>query len=433
MRVDGKLLRGALVAILASAIAFGLQLAIPTLPRFLALFPAVLIAGFVGGPWLGGATLLATSAFAIYDAADADLPITDTAFLVALLCFLLSGVLAVALMTLRSSAATRLERERQRLQAALRAARAAVWEISPDGRLYWDENFYRLVGLSPKDVPPSTSEFLSMVDERDRPRMEEARRLMNAGRDPPQMDAYRLVRGDGDLVWLENHRTRVTDDGDFFIGITQDVTRRKLAEERVEALLRESEHRAKNQFSVIMAIARETSRATDSLESFEAAFEARLLGLSRSHELLVKGDWRGTTLHALVTAHLEPFASEDRYELAGPEIVLTPSSAQYLGMALHELATNAAKYGALATAAGRLSLKWSLSEGGYGQTFRMEWREKNSPAKSFTLGSAGFGTRMLMHIVPGSIGGVATREVLTDGIVWTISGPLARIAEVPSA
>ena len=315
-----------------------------------------------------------------------------------------------------------------RLRAALEAAKAAVWELSPEGKLYWDENFYQLVGLDPSETPPSTETFVAMIHPEDRPRLTEARRLMNEGEDPPRLDEYRLTRPTGETVWLENHRTRVQDGGTYFIGITQDVTRRKLAEERVQTLLQESDHRAKNQLAVVAAIARETNRAVADPSRFEEAFGARLQGLARSHDLMVKGDWKGTTLRELAFAHVEPFCALDRCNIDGPEVTLSAPAAQYLGMAFHELATNAVKYGALGVNGGSLELTWRLAGNGEHRTLHLDWRERGGPDVSGSHGK-GFGSKVLHTLVPAALGGRSDRRFGSEGHDWTFEAPLAAVSE----
>ena len=414
------------LAALVVAAAIGLHQAVPGMPRFLALLPAVLIASFFSGPWLGGAALLVATLYAVADLYRADL--LSTPQFIALACFLASGGLAIGLMDMHHRTVARLSRERRRLQAALAAANSGVWEISPDGTLFWDENFYRLVGLEPKTTPPSTPVFLEMVHPEDRAKMAEARRLMDAGEDPKSLDEYRLTRPDGRKVWLENHRARVSESGDYFIGITQDITRRKLAEERVRALLDEAEHRARNQFAVIMAIARETRRASEGEAEFEKAFAARLVALSRSHELLVKGDLRGTSISALAAAHLDPFATASRYRLEGPDITVTPAASQYLGMAFHELATNAMKHGALAVEGGSIRVAWGVREGASGREFTLTWTESGAAAPAISNAN-GFGMKVLLQVVPAALSGSAAREVNPDGLVWRLAAPVEGTVE----
>jgi PAS domain S-box-containing protein len=297
----------------------------------------------------------------------------------------------------------------------LRAANAAVWEINPAGELFWDENFYALVGLDPQTTPPTTENFLAMVDPRDRERMAAARRAIDSGADFRPFDEYRLIRPDGETVWLENHRTRFYDRGRYVIGITQDVTRRKLAEERVNLLLREASHRAKNQFAVIQAIARETMRLTNP-DRFEDAFSQRLVGLARSHDLLIKGAWEEVDLGDLITAHLAPFGAEARATLRGPQVGIAPAAVQYLGMAFHELSTNSAKYGSLSVPSGTVEVTWITGE----DKFVIEWRELGGPPIA-EIKATGFGTSVLSRLVPRALFGEAEFAPERGGLRWRLT------------
>jgi PAS domain S-box-containing protein len=398
------------------------------LPDFVLLMPAVLVAAFLGGRWAGVAALAATTAFAAYSLAGRHNGLHG-GDLFGLACFVAGGLLAVGLVDLHDKAAARLGLERNRLQAALRAADAASWEISPEGKLSWDENFYRLVGLDPQKEPPSTETFLAMVHPDDRARMAEARRLMDLGGEPRQSDEYRLIRPDGTTIWLENHRTRESNGGDYYLGITQDITRRKRAEERVGSLLREAAHRARNQFTVIIAVARETSRASPNPEAFEDAFTTRLMGLAASHDLLVTGEWTGARLRELLLVHLEPFGVGERVVVAGPDLTISASAAQHLGMAFHELATNAVKHGSLSSPEGVVNVTWETADGPSLPEFRLTWSENGGPPPGASM-TAGFGTQVLTRLVPGALEGEARRDLLPSGLKWSLVAPLSAIAAV---
>jgi PAS domain S-box-containing protein len=407
-----------------------LQLFVPGFPQFVALAPLVLLASFVGGKPVGFATLIATTLSATYSVLEDQAWVLRFLDAVGIACFVAGGLLSIAIVDLHEKAVTRFRRERARLEAALRAADAAVWERSPDGRLFWDENFYRLVGLDAQSSPPETRHFLAMVHPEDRERMAEARRLMDRGLEPRPSDEYRLIRPDGKTVWLENHRTRVSDGGDYYIGITQDITRRKIAEERVQSLLQEASHRARNQFAVIMAVAKETSQTVRSAAEFEAGFGVRLRALARSHDLLIQGDSKGASLRDLLFSHLEPFGAGARCQAEGPDVTASASATQYLGMAFHELATNAAKHGALASPRGTIRVTWEIRESTSAPSeFVLTWAETGGPPPH--PGEAtGFGTKVLARLVPAAFSGRSTRAMKPAGLVWTLVAPLSAIVEV---
>jgi two-component sensor histidine kinase len=254
--------------------------------------------------------------------------------------------------------------------------------------------------------------------------MAEARRQMDKGEAPKPLDEYRLTRPDGKVVWLENHRIRISDGGTYFIGITQDITRRKLAEKRVKGLLREAAHRAKNQFAIILAMAREARQEAQSTDEFHEVFGARLQALARSHDLLVSGDWKGASIRELLITHLEPFGAASRCDAAGADFTITARAAQYLGMAFHELATNALKHGALATDDGRIAATWNVQ----GNEFTFVWKETGATAFE-AASTGGFGTKVLASLAPAGLSGASHTEFEADGMRWTISAPLWAVME----
>ena len=412
------------ISVALVAAAMGAQWFFVGLPEFVILFPAVLVAAFIGGRWVGLAALAVATAFSGYSFAMRHGVVLGPDFL-GLACFVAGGLLAIGLVDLHDKAVARLQLERRRLQAALAAANAAAWEMAPNGKLSWDENFYRLVGLDSQAEPPAAERFLAMVHPDDRQRMAEARRLMDSGQSPRSADEYRLLRPDGTTIWLENHRTRVSNGGDYFIGITQDITRRKRAEERVASLLEEAAHRARNQFTVIMAVARETGRASESAEEFEEAFTTRLMGLAASHGLLITGEWTGAKLRELLRVHLEPFGCADRVAFEGPDLTISASAAQHLGMAFHELATNAVKHGSLSVE-GAVRVVWEVRERSPRPDFALTWTETGGPAPEEPT-RRGFGTQVLTRLVPGALDGEAMRDLAPAGFVWTLVVPLASV------
>lgn len=416
----------------AVALAIGLQLLIPALPPFIFLFPAVWLAAYFGGATAGTAAILIASVFTVArQTAFADGQFDRWEGL-SLLAFLGGSGLAVVLVHRYQAALRRLDRERLRLRTVLRAANAATWEIDPKGRLTWDENFYALVGLDPQVTPPTTDTFLAMVHPDDRERMAAARRAIDAGKDFSPFDEYRLIRAGREMVWLENHRTRTDDAGGrYVIGITQDVTRRKLAEEKVQLLLREASHRAKNQFAVIQAIARETMRSTGP-EAFDAAFSQRLAALARSHDLLVRGNQNGIDLRDLVTAHLAPFGAGARAALTGPELIISANAAQYLGMAFHELSTNATKYGALSVETGGVDVTWSIEASPGGDSVIVVWQERGGPRVNVP-NTSGFGSIVLVRLAPRALMGEAKIFAEPDGLRWWFTAPYDAVTSEPQA
>jgi len=395
-----------------------IKLVLPGLPPFLTLFPAVLLSAFVGGKVVGGVALIVCTLAGSYFASISSPELGHRWQIASIVGFVVAGGLIVFVVGLLDTSVQRLQRERQRLNVALRAGNAAIWEIFPDGRTYWDENFYALVGLPKRSEPPSSEEFLNMVHPEDRERMAQARRSMSAGTTPESDDEYRIIRPDGSIVWLANHRTWINANGRYFIGFTQDITQRKATQKQIKMLMGEVAHRVKNQYAVILAMVRETNNQSRTKDEMEFLVTSRIQALSRSHDLLVHGNWEGADLRELVTNQIEAFGMTDRLNVEGPDIRLSPNAAQYLGLAIHELATNATKHGAFAVTEGRVHFGWTLHEG----AFKAEWRELNVPIGSQST-VRGFGSKVLERLTPAALGGSGGVSFPASGLVWTIECP----------
>ena len=177
---------------------------------------------------------------------------------------------------------------------------------------------------------------------------------------------FRVVRPNGELRWISAHGETFGDRAGNPVRMIEtnlDITHRKDQEEHIRFLLREVSHRSKNMLAIIQAIATQTARTSRSVDMFQTRFSQRLQGMATSQDLLVNQDWQGVNLGALVRAQLRPFAEDvgGRLAVIGPNMILKPDAAQSLGLALHELATNAMKYGALSNADGKVQISWSIA------------------------------------------------------------------------
>ena len=366
-----------------------IKLLLPTFPTLTILFPAVLVSAWVGGAKWAIPTLLVCGIVGAY-LLGKPLPVQTTTWqVVTIIVFLLVGGLIIFVVDLLGKAVDRYQHERRRLDLALKAAKAALWEIHPDRPLYWNKNFYDLIGLEYTDQAPPAEQFFDLVHPEDREKMREARRLMDQGLRPAERDEYRLLRPDGKMLWLENHRATDPTNEQFFIGITQDITQRKNAEERVELVLNELAHRIKNQYAVIIKIAKDTYRQAETAKDFNEAFQARMLGLARSNDLLLRGGGQEVDLRSLLLSQVEIFGDSRRIELNGPAIAVSANAAQYLAMAFHELSTNALKHGAFSVETGRIDVTWAISED-VPAMFKIIWQERGGPAPK-SKSKSGFG------------------------------------------
>ena len=214
-----------------------------------------------------------------------------------------------------------------------------------------------------------------------------------------------------------------------FYALITDITQRREAEEHTQELLREVNHRAKNMLAVVQAVARQTA-ADDSPKVFAERFSARLAGLAASQELLVQSDWRGVDLDELVRsqlAHLYDLVDR-RIFLEGQPISVSPAAAHTIGMVVHELSTNAAKYGSLSNPTGEVRITWSLVGAGDDARFIMAWVEHNAPAVTAPK-RKGFGHSVMVRMVEHALDAVVALEYLPRGIEWRMDAPVSAVLD----
>jgi two-component sensor histidine kinase len=246
----------------------------------------------------------------------------------------------------------------------------------------------------------------------------------------PYAHEYRVQRRDGEVRWVETHGLAYFEGAGperqvvSFIGTAQDITERKEREEKEHLLMREVNHRAKNMLSVVDAIAHQT--ATQNPEDFIERFSDRIQALSANQDLLVRNEWKGVEVENLVHAQLAPFADliGSRIAVHGPKLRLKAASAQAIGLALHELATNAGKYGALSTDAGRVDISW----GSDGDTFTMSWTERDGQPVS-PPERRGFGTIVMQAMTERSVDGKVRLDYLPPGVTWHLTCPATNALE----
>jgi PAS domain S-box-containing protein len=215
----------------------------------------------------------------------------------------------------------------------------------------------------------------------------------------------------------------------FFTGIMRDITERKRNERKIQHLLTELNHRAKNLLGVVQAIAMQT--ASSNPQAFMESFSERLEGLAASQDLLVESQWHGIEIDALARAQLAHFANliGERIVLAGPRVRIQAAAAQTIGMALHELATNAGKYGALSNAGGRVRIEWKIASApGKAQALVLGWSEDGGPPVT-QPSRRGFGTTIIDTMPRMSLDGDVRLEYPPSGLRWTLICPAAAVVE----
>lgn len=235
-------------------------------------------------------------------------------------------------------------------------------------------------------------------------------------------------RKDGTYISVSLTVSPIRDGTGKIIGaskIARDISAAKESEHRIRLLMREVNHRVKNQFAVVLSVIRETSRRAKDPVEFEQQVRDRVMALSRSHDLLVSSEWAGASLLDLLQEHLKPFGHDGQVTLSGPLVTLQPTAVQHLGMAIHELGSNSAKFGAFSSDMGGVSIEWHVVPGEDGrQVFKVAWDETFPQAHLAQTATAGFGSVVLRRVAPQALSGSATLEHQPGHIKWALEAPV---------
>ena len=327
--------------------------------------------------------------------------------------------------------ALRLSEERHRLSIEANAVGTWDYDMVTDERR-WSGQFKQLWGL-PEDAASDVNLLRPLVAPADWASLQLAWQQAIRVDGPGRISAeYRFRRADdGTLRWCAisgqvffdaQHKKPLR-----ALGIMLDVTARKAAELRQRLVLREMNHRVKNSLAVVQAIVSQTLRMTaDPKEAFQR-IQSRLMSVARTHDFLNQDDWSGASLRKLIGGELEPFSAPDRIVLEGDPVLLDSSSALALGLIFHELAVNAAKYGALSVPGGTLVVKWTVREGDAQPVIQLVWQERGAPAVVQPV-TPGFGSRLIQASTEGTLQGKVTMEYRPEGLRCRLSFPLRPLA-----
>jgi PAS domain S-box-containing protein len=343
------------------------------------------------------------------------------------------GILARAFNDLMDDVAERqhaLQASEERARLALEAGHMGTWWYDPNkGVGGWSSQATAMLGY------PHAQETMDHEYWRDILYPEDMDRVVQRWREAVRnqgdyQDEYRIRRPDGAVRWI-NSKGRVFFDIQkrpfYFIGIFQDITEQKQAEEQQRFFLDELNHRVKNTLTTVQSIASQTLRTTETPAQFKEAFEGRLLALSKTHNLLTRKSWREAELRDVAEQELAPYRKQgdERVTLNGPNVRLPARYAINLGLVLHELVTNAAKYGALSTNAGRLDMNWTVVENeDRPDQLRIHWTESGGPPVAPPK-RQGFGSRLIRRSIEGELGGYMVLNFAEGGVAYDISVPLA--------
>ncbi|MBL0404103.1 PAS domain-containing protein [Microvirga aerilata] len=317
-----------------------------------------------------------------------------------------------------------------RLQLALEAGELGSWEYDPaGGSLIASASCRTNFGRGPEE-PFSYEDLISSIHPEDR---EHRRQIVSqAIAEKTGFDVeYRVFWPDGSLHWIHvQGRPAERPDGIRLIGVSQDITIRKSAEAQQELLLHELNHRVKNTLATVQSIAAMTARSSADPASAWTTFDARIRGMAKTHDLLTETHWVGASLKDILSNELELYqdSMRQRISLRGSPVSLEPRATLALGLAVHELATNAAKYGALSVPQGRLMVKWVNVRIQGLPHLLIEWVETNGPVVSPPT-RQGFGSRLIQRGLAQELGGEIKLNFEPAGLRCVITFPLHRIEE----
>lgn len=325
----------------------------------------------------------------------------------------------------------------ERLQLVQDTARIGTidWDIATDHAVC-SPRFHEMFTL-PAGRPVRYADLVERLHPEERKHLEQSRGQLSreGGRFEEE---FRVLTTNGETCWIHARGRLDLSDGKpaRLLGACIDITERKRAEEHLRFLLREISHRSKNLLAVILAMASQTAKSAETVADFRRRFGERLMGLSASHDLLVNQNWLGASVGDLVRGQLSPFVegNDPRLRISGPEVDLKAEAAEALGLALHELATNSLKFGALSDAAGKVEIVWDVHSSdepgadGDARRFRMDWIE-HAVAPVSPPSHKGFGRMVIEHTVEATLRGTVTLSFLPDGLRWRIDAPASCLAQ----
>jgi two-component sensor histidine kinase len=212
------------------------------------------------------------------------------------------------------------------------------------------------------------------------------------------------------------------------LALSADVAVRKRHQEHVNFVMHELSHRSKNLLSIVQSMAIQVARQTKSFDDFYAGFSRRLCAFGETHDLLVQSDWQGADIRELIRTQLAPFHNlgDDSVLIEGPHLKLNPKAAEQIGLAVHELGTNAVKHGALSEPTGVVKIRWEQDGGRPNPLLRIIWKEIGGPPVERPE-RQGFGDVVLTRLVPASLQGTASLEFGPEGVKWVLQVPSRRL------
>ncbi|MFK0332759.1 HWE histidine kinase domain-containing protein [Rhizobium sp. NPDC090275] len=323
--------------------------------------------------------------------------------------------------------AEELETSEQRLRLALEAGRLGIWTIDlATSELTASTECKSICGRAPEE-PLTLADLRSSIHPEDRLLQVEA--IDQAIADGTPLDAeYRLVTPAGELRWVQiRGRANYSPCGIplSITGTTQDITSRRIVQGHRALLARELSHRVKNTLTSLQAVVSQTIRRAETLDEAGSTLSARIRAMAVANDLLVTEDFGSASLRNLVTRTLAPFGVDDaaRFTITGEDFDLPSHVVPAYALVLHELATNATKYGALCTDTGHIEIEWLIDSSSNGRELNLKWRESGGPRVTPPVKTS-FGTQLIQRLLASEAGGVAKISYLPSGVSFTATVPM---------
>ncbi|MGD9922641.1 MAG: sensor histidine kinase [Pseudorhodoplanes sp.] len=323
-----------------------------------------------------------------------------------------------------------LRQSEERLRAVFDSPAIGVAVLTPDGRfIEVNDAFSELCGYDAAELRMLNS--LELTHPGDRAAMARLlSSLMEGGRSDFVIEK-RYLRKDGSVIWVQNSVSLTHDEAGrplHLVKLIQNITERKVAEKRQRLLIDEINHRVKNTLATVQSFATQSLRNAATMAEGRAAFEARLIALSKSHDVLTRQHWEGAELADVVAGAITPYrggGEQGRFRIKGMPVRLRPKAVLALSLAFHELATNAVKYGALSNDTGRVAIDWRVDP--QSRRFELRWQESGGPMVEPPV-RRGFGSRLVEQGLAQDVGGDVRLKFHDDGVICSIDAPLHEVA-----
>ena len=329
--------------------------------------------------------------------------------------------------TERKQAEARLAERNAQFDLARKAARVGTFTFDNASKtMQLSEASAIILGLPQSSTEITANDWHARVHPDDVMWVDAYRRRTFEERQPECVNEFRIVRPGGEVRWIEA-RARISYDeagrACRMIGVYIDTTERRQAEDHKSLLIAELDHRVKNTLACVAVVTHRTRDTAKSMDDFVTVLEGRINSLANAHALLSLNRWQGVRIAELVRGELAPCMKHGNTQIDGPDVVLAAEATQPLTMVLHELVTNAAKYGALSNGRGRVSVCWrNQSNGSAASDLVLEWREAGGPPIA-ACNSPGYGTSVIRNLIPYELGGAVDYELAAEGARCSLQLP----------